>query len=177
MCVDESGFELLPARVRTWAPRGQTPVLHVPYAHEHLPTPPRWGGVIGGITPDGRLFQQVLDHGVRGPDCVRFLWHLLRHIEGKLTVLWDGLPPHRGQVVRAFLGTEHGKRVHLEAFPAYAPDLNPKEGIWKQLKYVEMGNLCCATMAELRQALRLSVERLRHKEYVIRGCFQQCGFV
>lgn len=175
MCVDESGFELLPARVRTWARRGETPLLHVPYLHvpylhEHLT-------VISGITPDGRLFQQVLDHGVRGPDCVVFLWHLLRHIEGALTVVWDGLPSHRGEVMRQFLGTKHGHRVRLEQFPSYAPDLNPQEGIWKHLKRVELGNVCCATLEELRQALRGAVERLRHKRHVIVGCFKQCGFV
>lgn len=98
MCVDESGFALLPARVRTWAPKGRTPVLRVPYLHEHLT-------VMSGITPDGRLFQQVLDHGVRGPDSVRFLWHLLGHIEGKLMVVWDGLPAHRSQIIRDFLRT------------------------------------------------------------------------
>lgn len=156
--------------MRTWAPVGQTPVVKVPYTHEHLT-------VISGITPDGRLFQQVLDHGVCGPDCVLFLWHVLSHIEGKLLVLWDGLPAHRGQVVRAFLSTQYGQRVHLEAFPAYAPELNPDEGVWKQLKYVEMGNLCCGTKAELRQALRHAVGRLRQKVHVIRASFLHCGFV
>lgn len=168
--MDESGFELLPARVRTWAPQGQTPLLRVPYLHEHLT-------VISGITPDGRLFQQVLDHGVCGIDCVRFLWPLLRHIEGKLLVVWDGLPAHLGQVMRAFLGTRHGRRMHLEMTPGYAPELNPDEGIGKHLKYVERGNVCCQTLAELRQALRLAMQRLRQKPHVIVGCFKQCGFV
>lgn len=79
--------------------------------------------------------------------------------------------------MRSFLGTEHGRRVHLEAFPAYAPELNPQEGIWKYLKHVELGNLCCGTLFELRQALRLAFERLRHKREIIIGCFRQCGFV
>lgn len=170
MCVDESGFELLPGRVRTWAPTGETPVLRVPYLHEHLT-------VISGITPAGRLYHQVLDHGIRGPDCVRFLWHLLRHIEGKITVVWDGLPAHRGQVMKVFLASQHARRVHLEMLPGYAPDLNPDEGVWKHLKLVELANVCCRTLAELGKALRLAFERLRRKPEVIRGCFRQCGFV
>ena len=168
--VDESGFELLPARVRTWAPLGQTPVLRVPYVHEHLT-------VISGITPDGRLFQQVLDHGVRSVDSVRFLWHLLQYIEGKLLVLWDGLPAHRAEIVRQFLKTEHGKRVHLEAFPAYAPDLNPDEGVWKLLKYGELGNVCCDSLVQLRPVLKQAMQRLRQKPHLIRACFEHCGFV
>jgi hypothetical protein len=47
--VDESGFYLLPLAVRTWAPRGKTPVLRVKLTHDHL-------SVISGITLEGRLF-------------------------------------------------------------------------------------------------------------------------
>ena len=50
--VDEAGFYLLPMAVRTWAPRGQTPLLRVKLTRNHL-----WA--ISGITLDGRLFMQV----------------------------------------------------------------------------------------------------------------------
>jgi len=50
--VDESGVYLLPLAVRTWAPRGQTPILRVPLTHDHL-------SAISAITLDGRLFLQV----------------------------------------------------------------------------------------------------------------------
>jgi hypothetical protein len=50
--VDESGFYLLPLAVRTWAPRGATPILRVPLTRDHL-------SVISAITPQGRLFLQV----------------------------------------------------------------------------------------------------------------------
>ena len=176
VCVDESAFTLLPACVATWAPRGQTPVLRASARRDHLPTPPRWGGVISGITPAGKLYQQTLDHAVRGPDAVRFLWHLLRHIAGPVTVIWDGLPAHRGQVVRAFLSSAYGKRVHLERLPAYAPELNPDEGVWQHLKRVALANVCCQNLAELKKALRRAMLRLRQKSELIRSFFRQCGF-
>lgn len=66
MFVDESGFRVLPALVRTWAPRGQTPVLPVPLSGEHL-------SVIGAITPRGKLYTWVQVRSVKGPDLVFFL--------------------------------------------------------------------------------------------------------
>ncbi len=33
---DEAGFYLLPMAVRTWAPRGQTPILRVKLTRDHL---------------------------------------------------------------------------------------------------------------------------------------------
>ena len=69
--VDESGFALLPATVRSLAPRGHPPTLRFPVTHEHL-------SVISGITPNGRLLLHVQDHAYRSPDIVQFLRHLLR---------------------------------------------------------------------------------------------------
>ena len=50
--VDEAGFYLLPARVRTYAPRGQTPTLRVPLTRDQL-------SAIGALTADGRVVLHV----------------------------------------------------------------------------------------------------------------------
>src|SRR3954454_17571400 len=65
---------------------------------------------------------------------------------------------------------------YLEQLPGYAPELNPDEGIWKHLKYVELKNVCCRSLSELRRELRKAKERLRHKKHVILGCIRQPGF-
>jgi transposase len=168
--VDESGFYLLPGAVRTYAPRGQTPILRVPLTRDHL-------SVISAITPDGRLFLAMQDHAYKGPDVVRFLRHLLRHIAGKLLVIWDGAPIHRAQFVKDFRAQGAAARLHLERLPGYAPDLNPDEGIWHYLKHVELRNLCGHDLGELRRALRAATKRLRHKRRVIAGCFAHAAYL
>src|SRR5258706_802130 len=167
--VDQSGFYLLPMAVRTWAPCGRTPVLRVPLTHDHL-------AAIGGLTPDGRLFLQTQDHAYHSPDVVRFLRVLLRKIAGKLLVIWDGAPIHRGQPIKDYLARGAAKRIHLEQLPGYAPDLNPVEGIWAYLKCRELGNICCKDFPELELALRRAKERLRHKRHVLQGCIAECGY-
>ena len=59
-----------------------------------------------------------------------------------------------------------------ERLPGYAPDLNPTEGIWQYLKYVELKNLCCHNLPEVHYELRKAVARLRHKTDVILSCIQ-----
>jgi transposase len=120
---------------------------------------------------------QVYDDPICGPQVVRFLKHLLRQLEGKLLVMWDGASIHRGQAVKEFLAAGGSERIHLERLPGYAPDLNPDEGIWGYLKRRELGNVVCRTSTELRYELRLAVARLRHKLHVIRGCIKQAGLV
>lgn len=168
--VDESGFYLLPLAVRTWAPRGRTPLLRVKLTHDHL-------AAISGITLDGRLFLQVREQSYDSAAVVGFLRVLLRKMAGKLLVIWDGSPIHRGKAVKDFLKRGAAHRLHLEPLPGYAPDLNPDEGIWNYLKRVELGNVCCTDLGDLRAHLIRARERLRHKREVIRACSRQCGYL
>ena len=166
--IDESAVYLLPAVVRTYAPRGQTPVLRAPVSRDH------WS-VVSAITRDERLFLRVQERAVRGPDVVRFLRHLLRQVEGRVLVIWDGAPIHRGHEVSAFLATEEGRRIEVEPLPGYAPELNPDEGVWHHLKQVELRNQVHRTMADLGAAVRQATARLRRKRSVLRGCLLQAG--
>jgi transposase len=167
--VDQSGFYLLPCAVRTYAPVGQTPILHEQLTRDHL-------SAMSGITPEGKLLMMEQDEAFKGEDVVRFLRHALRRIPGKLLVVWDGSPIHRARVVKDFLASGASNRLRLEQLPGYAPELNPDEGIWKHLKYVELKNICCKSLSELRRELHKAKERLRHKKHVILGCIRQPGF-
>ncbi len=132
---------------------------------------------MSGITLEGKLIMMEQEKAFKGEDVVRFLRHALRQIPGKLLVIWDGSPIHRAKAVKEFLADGAAARVQLERLPGYAPELNPDEGIWKHLKYVELKNVCCRSLMELRAELRKAKERLRHKKHVIFGCIRQPGFV
>lgn len=166
--VDESGFYLLPARVRTYAPRGQTPTLRVFETHDHL-------SVMSAITAHGWLFTLVRDESLTGVESVRFLKHLLAQLDRKLLVIWDGSPIHRGKEVKAYLANGATKHIHLEPLPPYAPDLNPDEGVWDHLKYVELRNTCCLNLGHLQHQLDLAVARLRRRPYLIQSFFAGAG--
>jgi transposase len=167
--VDQSGFYLLPMVVRTYAPIGQTPVLHEELSRDHL-------SAMSGITLEGKLLMMEQERAFKGPDVVRFLRHALRRISGKLLVIWDGSPIHRSRAVKNFLSDGAAARLQLEQLPGYAPELNPDEGVWKHLKCVELKNICCQSLSELKNELRKAKERLRHKRDVILGCIKQPGF-
>jgi transposase len=166
---DEAGCYRLPLAVRTWAPRGQTPILHVPLTPDHL-------AASSGSTRDGRLDLQTREDACNAQGVVGFLRVLLRTIRGKVLVIWDGSPIHKGQPIKDFLTRGAAKRVHRERLPGDAPDLNPDEGIGNYLKRVALQNRCCADLAELSRDLRRAKERLCHKRDVIRACSVQCGY-
>ena len=154
--------------VYTYAPVGKTPVLKVKLTRDHL-------SAMGGITPEGRIFMQIQDHSYKGPDVVRFLQVLTREIPGKLLVIWDGAPIHRCQAVKDYLAKGGAKRIHLERLPAYAPELNPQEGVWNLLKRVELKNVCCLDVRHVQREVQRAKERLRHRRSVLCQCFAHAG--
>lgn len=155
--------------VHSYAPVGQTPILKVKLTRDHL-------SAIGAMTPEGKILMQTQDHSYKGPDVVRFLQLLLREIPGKLLVIWDGSPIHRSQPIKDFLANGGAKRIHLERLPAYAPELNPQEGVWNLLKRVELKNVCCLDVPHVQRELRRAKERLRHRKSVLRQCFAHAGY-
>lgn len=168
--IDESGFYLLPSVARTYAPKGETPLLRHTLSHDHL-------SVIGAVGLSAKLYFQVHEQAITSNEVIGFLTHLLRHIPGKLLIVWDGAPIHRSKAIRAFLSEGAAARIHLERFPGYAPELDPEEGIWRHLKRVEMRNLCCRDLQETRRELRLACQRLRQKPHLIQSCLQHSGLV
>jgi transposase len=165
--ADETGCYLLPLVVKTYAPRGQTPVLR---GRDQL-------SVISGITAQGWLHARVQDRPFRGVDAARFLQQLTTHISVRLLVIWDGSPIHRCQAIKAFLASPAGQGVHLEQLPAYAPELNPDEGVWNYLKRVELKNVICQHLGQLSYELGKAIKRLRQKPHIIRSCIAQAGLV
>lgn len=84
--IDESGLSERPTRVKTWAPKGQTPILQYSFNWKQL-------SVIAGIS-FGNFYFRFHAGAIRGPQFVEFLQALTKQIRGKLLVIWDGLPAY-----------------------------------------------------------------------------------
>lgn len=136
--IDESGVLLSPLVRRTLAPRGQTPILHVPAGHRHKVS------VIAGLTLSPRArqlnlyFQTDPDHYFNNVGVAEFLRHLLRHLRGQVIVVWDNGPNHKGNPIREVRAAY--PRLDVEWLPPYAPELNPVEQLWNHLKYGALVN-------------------------------------
>ncbi len=164
VCVDESGFYLLPGVVQTYAPKAQTPIMDEWQTRDHL-------SVLGGVTPQGKVYSLVRPKSLNGLHSIEFLVPLGRLVGDRLLVIWDGSPIHRRAEVQEFVAEARGK-IHLEPLPAYAPDLNPVEWLWKHLKKVELRNLACLDLDQLHRELHLALGRVRQRRALVRSFFE-----
>jgi transposase len=161
--VDESGFALLPSVLKTWAPRGETPIVRHRFRRLRL-------SAISGVSvsPLRRrvgLYALLGEASIGHVEVLHFLRELLRHLRGRLVVLWDNAQIHKGEVIRSFLSRH--PRLRLEAFPPYAPELNPDEGVWNYCKHYlangrpdDLDELASDVSRQFRK-LRASQNRLR----------------
>jgi transposase len=94
------------------------------------------------------FYFRLFPGAIRSPQIILFLTHLLRHIPGRLLIVWDGLAAHRSRAVWEFVRQQRG-RLWLEFLPAYAPELNPVEYLWSYWKQHELPNFCPAKFAQL----------------------------
>jgi transposase len=161
---DESGVSLLPVTRRTWAPRGHTPGYPPPLQVE---AGIHGRGAVYGSHGGGAAVAFHHQPGAYDTDTlIQALEQLRRFLGGqKATLLWDGLPAHRSRPMRAWLGRQRSWLV-VEPLPGYAPELNPVEPLWANLKGVELANLAGDTLDEVIAAAERGIHRIRHAHYL-----------
>jgi transposase len=164
--IDESGLSERPTRVRTWAPKGQTPIIQFHFNWTHI-------SVIAGLSHTSCLFR-LHEGSIKKEQHVEFLKALRAHLKRPLLIIWDGLKAHRSKLVREYLDSTNGD-VQMAFLPPYSPDLNPVEFLWAWLKRHALANFCPANLDELNTAARNKLKSAQKRPSIIAACWIQAG--
>lgn len=156
--------------VRSYAPRGLTPVLEEYLSRDHL-------AAIGAVTPQGQLFLQTYEQAISSEQVIRFLELVQHQLTGLLLVLWDGSPTHRSKKIKAYLSNGAAKRIHVERFPGYAPELNPTEWVWSYIKVRLLANVACDTLSDVDALLQKAKRTLKRKPDLIKSFIHHVGYI
>jgi transposase len=156
---------------RTWAPRRQTPVIRTSLEHNARLN------LIGalGISPGRRQIRfrlQSHPKPIRGDEVVRFLRLLANRIRGPIALVWDRHPIHGRRQVKEWLA-QH-PRFHVYEFPTSAPELNPTEWVWTQIKE-STASTAPRNAAELRANVCAGVARTRRSQSRLWACIFGSG--
>lgn len=96
----------------------------------------------------------------------KFLRNLLRHLRGNVILLWDRAPIHKGTIIHEIC--KRYKRLHVEWFPGYAPELNPAEQIWNDFKG-HSANSLFRDKQDIRLNLHSNTSRVRRSQAKLRS--------
>lgn len=152
--------------MRTWAPKGQTPLLRYSFNWTHLT-------VIAALS-DRQFYFRFVQGAIQKKQIVEFLRSLRKQIGRKLLIIWDGLPGHRSKIVTDYLASTNGQIV-MEYLPGYAPELNPSEYIWAYAKQHELANLCRNTISEVKDFATRRLKSMQRRAALIASFWKQSG--
>ena len=171
--IDESGFLMSPLVRRTLAPRGKTPILKTKASNRDrvsmtaaLTLSPRRKRL-------GLYWRSYPRDFVNSQRAADFLRYLLRMLPGKLVVVWDGGPMHKGEPIRELL--RRTKRITLERLPPYAPELNPVEYLWNHLKYGVLPNFLPNDVFHLDAVVRKHIRQTKRSPSRLRAFCNASG--
>ena len=159
---------LQPTVRRTWAPRGQTPLLYCWDRRE------RWSVISAlSLSPHGRrlgLYFQMFAQNIAHPQAEEFIAELLVHFPRGIILVWDRWMVHRAAA--RHLRERFPRRLQIEWLPPYAPDLNPDEQVWNRTKYTDLANYRAEDAATLARAVKTSLRRTRSRQGLLRSFFK-----
>ncbi len=177
---DETSQSLRPPRSRTWGRRGITPVIWVR------------GGGSASVSVAGlacyraghrtRLIYRIHRYRGRKGETRAFTWREYRGLlaaahrqlpGGNIVLVWDNLNVHLRKELRAFTAAQPWLRVFQ--LPAYAPGLNPVEGIWSSLKRGPLANRAFTGPARLLQVIKTGPKKIQYRPGLIEGCLAGTG--
>ena len=176
---DEAGQNLRPPKARTWAPRGRTPVVRVSGKGSGRVS-------VAGLVclkpgARGHLFYRVRIHrGRKGErrsmseeDYAGLITAAHQQLQAPVILIWDRLNTHISAVMRAFISSHPGWLTEVR-LPAYAPDLNPAEGAWANMKN-GLGNLAVRDVDQLAAIMKSRLKRIQYRPALIDGFLAQAG--
>jgi transposase len=158
---------MAPNLKRTWAPRGETPILcQVTRSYRKVSA---MGSI--AISPKGRrrrvFFRLLENQNFTSDTCIAFVEQLKQNIKGQICLIWDRLRAHKSKKMESYLAKQTRVKVHY--FPAYAPELNPVEYMWSYLKGTSMSNKVCFDINELFCAAKKNLCSIRKDADVVKS--------
>jgi transposase len=178
---DEAGQSMTPPRARTWGRIGHTPVVRVR------------GRGSGRVSMAGmacykpgersRLIYAIREYRGRKDEPKGFGWRDFRdlivrarfQLGGPIVLVWDNLRLHLTAGMREFIEA-NAEWLTVFHLPAYAPDLNPQEGIWSLVKR-QIGNLAAADLGQITRAVKRRLKRIQYRPELVDGCLVATGLM
>jgi DDE superfamily endonuclease len=176
---DEAGQNLRPPKARTWARRGHTPVVRVCGKGSGRVS-------VAGLVclkpgARGHLFYRVRIHrGRKGErrsmseeDYAELIAAAHTQLHAPVILIWDNLNTHISAAMGRFVSS-HPDWLTEVRLPSYAPELNPAEGAWANMKN-GLGNLAARDVDQLAAIIRNRLRRIQYRPALIEAFLAQTG--
>jgi transposase len=168
---DESTLQLCANVVKTYSPKGETPLLTLQDTKGY-----QYACLASSINSEGKMFFQIRETSFKGDGIIEYLKELLATTRRKILLIWDNATWHKSQKVKDFLNTELGQRLWVANTPPYSPEFNPDELVWANLKRVQIPNRTAKNLKELKEIAHKGMSKIQDSIELVQSFFNKENF-
>jgi transposase len=161
--ADEAGIRSDYHAGTTWAPVGRTPIVKATGARHSL-------NMVSAVSAQGRLRFSTYTGSFTAALFIDFCKKLMNDTAGPVYLVVDGHPTHKAKTVKQFAAATNG-RLKIFVLPAYSPQLNPDEWVWKNVKHDRVGRTSIKTADEFKAKAVGALRRLQNMPHLVRAFF------
>jgi transposase len=161
--LDEAGIRSDAPLQRTWGAKGQTPIVKTSGQRQSV-------SAISAVTARGAFWYWVYTGRLNATRFVEFLKKFMRYRRRRVFLVVDGLPAHKARLVARYVQSLQG-RLELHFLPGYAPDLNPDEFVWNQLRHHGTTKKPLMKNESLRRRVEQNLAAIQNSPQLVRSFF------
>lgn len=152
---DEAGFKINAHAGYTWGEKGKTPVISVNTQRGSI-------NALSIVISDGTMRYSLSEKTIDSECFIAFLKQVISKRKKPLILLVDRVPFHRSKKVREFVKANRSK-LRIYFLPRYAPDFNPDEQVWNEIKNNQLGKQSVLNKADLKEKLKSALASLQKR--------------
>ena len=161
---DESGMRSDYHAGTTWGRKGETPVVQTTGARYRL-------NMLSAVNKKGKMRFMIESKRLNAVVFCRFLNRLMAGSRRRAFLILDGHPMHKSRMVQKKAQSFNG-RLKLFLLPPYSPELNPDEGVWRDVKSGKLGRAGILRFSEMKSKTVGALRHLAKRPDKIRALFK-----
>jgi putative transposase len=159
---DESIAQQHPTLHKMWALKGKRP--SIPTLGNH--SKKKVFGVVNPFT--GNTLHKIVKK-LSSDEFITFMDNIKAHYKGyRIVLVLDNFPTHKSKKVKEYV-KENSHWLEVLFLPAYSPQFNPIEQLWKRMKYVVTHNTFYMRIEELGNSIDEFFAEIKVKKSVVKS--------
>ena len=165
--LDEASIRSDDPLQRTWGEKGKTPIVKTSGQRQSI-------NAISALSNKGGFWYHVFDGKFNAEKCIECFKHFQKGRNYPVVLIVDGHPVHKSKRVTEYIESLEGK-IELVFLPPYAPDLNPDELVWNQMRNIGTSKKPLKKGESLKNRAILDLESIKKNKSLIKSFFQEAA--
>ena len=163
--LDEASIRSDDPLQRTWGEKGKTPVVKTSGQRQAI-------NAISALSNKGGFWYHVFEGKFNAEKCIECFKHFLKGRKSPIILIVDGHPVHKSKKVTSYIESLEGA-IDIVFLPPYAPDLNPDELVWNQMRNIGTSKKPLKEGESLRNRAVMDLESIKRNKKLIKSFFQE----